>query len=81
MKVSSRQASRWGRIMVAATALASGATWADALAPIEMLGRSMFFDADLSIGRNQSCASCHGPEVGFTGPVKPTSGPWQDAQD
>ena len=70
MKVSSRQASRWGRIMVAATALASGATWADALAPIEMLGRSMFFDADLSIGRNQSCASCHGPEVGFTGPVE-----------
>ena len=78
---SSRLSTRLGRITVVATALASGAAWADGLTPIETLGRSMFFDADLSIGRNQSCASCHGPEVGFTGPVKPTSGPWQDAQD
>lgn len=39
------------------------------LAPKEELGKSIFFDEDLSINQNQSCASCHGPEVGFTGPL------------
>ncbi len=34
----------------------------------EQLGRSIFFDAGLSINNNQSCASCHGPEAGWTGP-------------
>jgi cytochrome c peroxidase len=38
------------------------------LTPIEQLGKSIFFDASLSLNGNQSCASCHGPEVGFTGP-------------
>jgi cytochrome c peroxidase len=32
------------------------------------LGRAIFFDKDLSINRNQSCASCHAPEVGWSGP-------------
>lgn len=32
------------------------------------LGKKIFEDEDLSIGRNQSCASCHGTEWGFTGP-------------
>jgi cytochrome c peroxidase len=34
----------------------------------EKLGRSIFFDKNLSINRNQSCAACHDPEVGWTGP-------------
>lgn len=34
----------------------------------EQLGKSIFFDNNLSINQNQSCAACHGPEVGFTGP-------------
>ena len=34
----------------------------------EQLGASIFFDEDLSINRNQSCAGCHGAEVGWTGP-------------
>lgn len=34
----------------------------------EALGRALFFDENLSIERNQSCATCHAPEVGFTGP-------------
>jgi len=38
------------------------------LTPNQELGRAIFFDENLSINRNQSCASCHGPEVGFTGP-------------
>lgn len=40
----------------------------DALTPQEQLGKSIFFDPNLSINKNQSCASCHVPEVGWTGP-------------
>jgi cytochrome c peroxidase len=32
------------------------------------LGRSIFFDKNLSVNKNQSCADCHDPGVGFTGP-------------
>ncbi len=38
------------------------------LTAIEKLGKSIFFDGNLSINRNQSCASCHAPEWGWTGP-------------
>ena len=34
----------------------------------EKLGEFIFFDQTLSINNNQSCAACHGPEVGWTGP-------------
>lgn len=34
----------------------------------EQLGKSIFFDTNLSINQNQSCAVCHAPEVGWTGP-------------
>jgi cytochrome c peroxidase len=37
------------------------------LTPIEELGSLIFFDKQLSIRRNQSCATCHVPEVGWTG--------------
>ena len=43
------------------------------LTPEEQLGKSIFFDDNLSINMNQSCASCHGPEVGFTGPLSDTN--------
>jgi cytochrome c peroxidase len=33
------------------------------------LGKALFFDPNLSEPAGQSCASCHAPEVGFTGPV------------
>jgi len=32
------------------------------------LGRTIFFDASLSDPEGQSCASCHGPAAGWTGP-------------
>jgi cytochrome c peroxidase len=35
----------------------------------EQLGEAIFFDMDLSINQNQSCASCHDPAWGFTGPI------------
>lgn len=34
----------------------------------EKLGKAIFFDQNLSIRRNQSCAACHAPETGWTGP-------------
>ncbi len=36
---------------------------------IVALGKALFFDANLSANGNQSCATCHDPAVGFTGPV------------
>ena len=38
------------------------------LSPKEQLGKILFFDTNLSSPEGQSCAVCHGPEVGFTGP-------------
>ena len=40
---------------------------APALTPLERLGKSVFFDQRLSLGGNQSCATCHAPQVGWTG--------------
>jgi len=34
----------------------------------EELGKIIFFDENLSLNQNQSCATCHGPEVGYVGP-------------
>jgi cytochrome c peroxidase len=38
------------------------------LSPIEQLGKALFYDQNLSKNNNQSCAACHDPVVGFTGP-------------
>jgi cytochrome c peroxidase len=38
------------------------------LTPLEELGKLLFFDENLSVPPGQSCATCHAPEVGFTGP-------------
>ncbi|MCL7423026.1 MAG: cytochrome C [Methylobacter sp.] len=56
--------------IIYATALclttATGA--AQALTPIEQLGKDIFFDPNLSFNANQACAACHSPGVGWTGP-------------
>ena len=49
-------------VVMTVTALASS------LSPIEELGKAIFFDENLSINQNQSCASCHDPAWGWTGP-------------
>jgi cytochrome c peroxidase len=36
--------------------------------PIVALGKALFFDEALSANGTQSCATCHAPEVGYTGP-------------
>jgi cytochrome c peroxidase len=51
-------------ILITATAVASSQP-----SPIENLGKAIFFDENLSINGNLSCASCHGPEAGWTGPL------------
>jgi len=39
------------------------------LSPVEELGKKLFFDTNLSTPFGQSCAACHAPEVGWTGPL------------
>ena len=51
-------------LAVAATSTAA----AQGLTPQEQLGKSIFFDNNLSINHNQACAACHAPEAGWTGP-------------
>lgn len=41
---------------------------AQELTPKEMLGKRLFFDANLSTPPGQSCATCHGPTAGWSGP-------------
>jgi hypothetical protein len=36
---------------------------------IELLGKAMLYDKELSVNRNEACTFCHMPETGFTGPV------------
>ena len=55
-------------VVVATAALLGAAALAGTLTPNEQLGKSIFFDERLSINMNQSCATCHAPEVGWTGP-------------
>jgi cytochrome c peroxidase len=43
------------------------------LTPNEQLGKAIFFDENLSANGNQSCATCHGPEAGWTGPNSATN--------
>jgi cytochrome c peroxidase len=46
------------------------------LTPLEALGKHLFFDANLSTPPGQSCATCHAPEVGFTGPDSKINERW-----
>ena len=50
-----------------ALGLAFATSVAHGLTPAEQLGKYIFFDPNLSINGNQACASCHAPEVGWTG--------------
>ena len=38
------------------------------LSDTEILGKSIFFDQNLSANGNQACAACHAPGAGWTGP-------------
>ena len=53
---------------ILACLMIAGPAMADGLTPIETLGKSVFFDANLSLNGTQSCSSCHEPSMGFTSP-------------
>jgi cytochrome c peroxidase len=55
-------------IGVALSLFSFGVAAAD-LSPMEQLGKALLFDTNLSTPEGQSCAACHAPEVGYTGPV------------
>jgi len=46
---------------------------AQMLTPNEQLGKYLFFDVNLSFNSNLSCAACHAPEAGWTGPEAATN--------
>jgi cytochrome c peroxidase len=48
--------------------LLAAASTAQALSAKEKVGRSLFFDANLSEPAGQACAACHAGNVGWTGP-------------
>jgi cytochrome c peroxidase len=55
-------------LVVAAVAIVSTAAYSNTLSSIERLGEALFFDTNLSTPPGQSCAACHAPGTGFTGP-------------
>ena len=55
--------------LCAAAGLVCTAAFGNGLSPMEQLGKSLLFDTNLSTPPGQSCAACHAPEVGFTGPT------------
>lgn len=66
----------WNRITglmltVTIVTLAAGvaSTQPGSLSPVEELGKALFFDKISAPGPWMSCANCHGPEVGWTGPL------------
>ena len=56
------------RIFSAALLLTTATADAHGLSPKEQLGKSIFFDNNLSINGNLACADCHAPNAGWTGP-------------
>jgi cytochrome c peroxidase len=59
--------------MLVAVVLVGSGVAQDPLTPMEQLGKDIFFDENLSANENQSCASCHDPAVGWTGPDSETN--------
>lgn len=55
-------------LTVLAASLPAAAATPCALTDQEELGRQLFFDKRLSEPAGQACATCHAPQVGFTGP-------------
>lgn len=54
--------------MAAIVTYGAAAQSVSSLTPIEELGKAIFFDENLSATGTQSCAACHAPDTGFTGP-------------
>jgi cytochrome c peroxidase len=59
---------RWLCVAVFVLLTASAGIVTAQLSPEEELGKKLFFDIDLSTPPGESCAACHDPAVGYTGP-------------
>ena len=55
-------------VTLAIIAFSAGPLTAGGLTPAQQIGKKIFFDPNLSANRNQSCATCHAPEAGWSGP-------------
>lgn len=55
-----------GLLILLSVFILTGTSWS--LTDKEELGKSIYFDTNLSINANQSCATCHAPEAGWVGP-------------
>ncbi len=55
------------RLTVLLLAIFAGSAPAATLSPKEKLGRTIFFDARLSVPAGQACVDCHSPASGFNG--------------
>jgi len=53
----------------ASTLLRLAAPPANQVQQVELLGKLILYDKQLSVRRNEACTFCHMPETGFTGPV------------
>ncbi len=58
----------WLAVLILLAFGASAASAKYGLTDKEKLGKQIFFDERLSSPEGQSCAACHAPEVGWTGP-------------
>lgn len=54
-------------LFIVASAIAT--TQSSSLSPVEQLGKALFFDNISQPARSVSCATCHAPNAGWTGPV------------
>jgi cytochrome c peroxidase len=69
LEVMTRQGGRAALVMLTIWFSANPAAPDDGkLTPLAELGKRVFFDETMSATGTQSCASCHAPEVGFSGP-------------
>lgn len=55
-------------VLVSIICLVYSLTVAQVLTPEQKLGERLYSDENLSLNRNQSCASCHDPDSGFVDP-------------
>jgi len=60
-------------LLLSAGAASAGTSGTSGLTCKEAVGKKIFFDQRLSLNKNQACAACHAPEVGWTGPDKETN--------
>ena len=56
-------------LFVLVLAIGSGVAFGQTLTSMQSLGKFIFFDENLSVNGNQSCASCHAPAAGWVGPT------------